>query len=753
MQGRSPSGFVLKGMKMGKLIELSQAVSNFIYISPNNHKRLMVENLNKKPVYVQVKGYIFIADVQKNLTDQESSIHKYARQFMKISETYDLIDLIHFPIPESQEYRLSVINFEIEPIDLKVKMEVEENKLQAHIKKLYSSHFFATNQIVYFEFEGGKFIATVNSTSMMETGITNAKIAKEITAPLLSSGMIVAETDIEVTCRKSANFKIKGDTSVAQNIFRPDFKFEDLGVGGLDKEMFEIFRQAFFTRRFSPSALARYKMSHIKGIVLYGPPGTGKTLIARQLAKVLKAKEPKIVNGPELFSKYVGESQANVRKLFDDARQDQTNLGDDSPLHIIIFDEFDAIAKARGRDVSGTGVHDDVVNQLLSMIDGVESLNNILVIGMTNRLDLIDKAILRPGRFAVKIEVSLPDEAGRLQILNIHTDTMRKNKLIHPEVDLAKVAKMTKNFTGAEIEDLVKQAATFSFQRNNDMMNFSKDYKLNENSVIETQDFNAALAVCKPEFGVDADRFEVFLREPLIDYGHRYQNIISTIRIFMNQVRNGQSQLMSVLLEGNNGTGKTSIASWAAVHSEFPFVKMLSPDMLIGMTEIGKINLISRTFEDAYKSKLSVLVLDNIEGLAEYIQIGPRFSSGVLHALRTLVKEIPKKEENRLLIVGTTSNIDILRDLDIANSFNAVIAVGDISGQKELSVVFNKFGINNVDFNAISSIVGEIPMKKLILLIKLALSRSAAVTPEIIKECFASITDKKEFVADKEYDF
>ena len=110
-----------------------------------------------------------------------------------------------------------------------------------------------------------------------------------------------------------------------------------------------------------------------------------------------------------------------------------------------------------------------MVNQLLSMIDGVNGLNNVLVIGMTNRLDLIDEALLRPGRFEVHIEVSLPDEKGREDIFKIHTQIMRKNNLLSQEVDLPTLAKRTKNYTGAEIEGVVKSAASFSLNRGNDL--------------------------------------------------------------------------------------------------------------------------------------------------------------------------------------------------------------------------------------------------------------------------------------------
>lgn len=118
-----------------------------------------------------------------------------------------------------------------------------------------------------------------------------------------------------------------------------------IGVGGLDKELANIFRRAFASRRFPPAFLEKYGIKHIKGMLLYGPPGTGKTLIARQLASVLKTKEPKIVNGPEIFSKFVGEAEENIRKLFKEAIEDQENLGNESSLHIIVLDEFDAICK------------------------------------------------------------------------------------------------------------------------------------------------------------------------------------------------------------------------------------------------------------------------------------------------------------------------------------------------------------------------------------------------------------------------
>ena len=145
----------------------------------------------------------------------------------------------------------------------------------------------------------------------------------------------------------------------------------------------------------------------------------GKTLIARQIGKMLNGKEPKIVNGPEVLNKYVGASEENIRALFAEAEADQEAHKEYSELHVIIFDEIDAICKSRGSVGGGSGVHDTVVNQLLTKIDGVDSLNNILLIGMTNRKDMLDEALLRPGRLEVQVEIGLPDDKGRLQILKV----------------------------------------------------------------------------------------------------------------------------------------------------------------------------------------------------------------------------------------------------------------------------------------------------------------------------------------------
>lgn len=200
-------------------------------------------------------------------------------------------------------------------------------------------------------------------------------------------GQFTRATEVQLSKSAQApNIKLQGSSSgKANKLFEKGFNFEELGIGGLDKQFKEIFRRAFASRLVPPEILRKMGQNHVRGMLLFGPPGCGKTLIARKIGKALQARPPKIVNGPEILNKYVGQSEENIRALFADAEKEQAEKGDDSELHIIIFDEFDAIAKQRGTTGGGTGVNDSIVNQLLSKIDGVDSLNNVLLIGMTNR--------------------------------------------------------------------------------------------------------------------------------------------------------------------------------------------------------------------------------------------------------------------------------------------------------------------------------------------------------------------------------
>jgi vesicle-fusing ATPase len=418
-----------------------------------------------------------------------------------------------------------------------------------------------------------------------------------------------------------------------------------MGIGGLGKEFSTIFRRAFASRVFPPGLVAKMGIPHVKGMLLYGPPGTGKTLIARQIGKMLNARPPKVINGPEVLNKYVGQSEENIRKLFADAEKEYKEMGDESSLHIIIFDELDAVCKQRGSGAGGTGVGDSVVNQLLSKLDGVDQLNNILLIGMTNRKDMIDDALLRPGRLEVHLEISLADEPGRLEILKIHTSKMKMNGLLNPDVNLEELAGLTKNFSGAELNGLVKAAASFAFSRHTEVGQLAAVKQDVANMKISRSDFMQGLTEVRPAYGVSEVDLEEAIRLGIIPYGPHIDRSIQEMMRVVNMIREDPNKFsMSVLFHGPKASGKTALAAHIAMLSGFPFVKMVTPADLVGYRDdFAKKDYVHKAFADAYKSPASILILDDFERLIGWNPIGQRCSETMLQALTTLIISKPPK--------------------------------------------------------------------------------------------------------------
>jgi ATP-dependent 26S proteasome regulatory subunit len=254
----------------------------------------------------------------------------------------------------------------------------------------------------------------------------------------------------------------ENDKGISRDIFRDDFTFESIGIGGVDDIYRDQFRTALISRILTPEQAGIYDLTNVKGMILHGPPGTGKTLISRKISYILSDKEPKIVRGPEVYGSYVGQTENNIREIFEDAINDQYLYGKDSPIHVIVIDEIDSFCGKRSSS-HGNPVHNSAINQFLTMIDGFHEINNIFLIGTTNRIDLLDDAILRPGRFELHVKVGIPDFEGRKQIFRIHTKHIRDNNLTTmTDDDIAMFARLATYYTGADIAASVKRGISNS---------------------------------------------------------------------------------------------------------------------------------------------------------------------------------------------------------------------------------------------------------------------------------------------------
>lgn len=555
---------------------------------------------------------------------------------------------------------------------------------------------FTEGQIMMFSF-GDRKLLQVSVKEIEASDLRKIQAGKE-SKYKIRSGVLLPNSAVIFNKMEGSTVKLTGKSKgkmERQSIINPDWDFSKMGIGGLDEEFNAIFRRAFASRVFPPEIMEQLGCSHVKGILLHGPPGTGKTLMARQIGKMLNAREPKIVNGPEILDKYVGESEANIRKLFADAEEDERKLGVNSGLHIIIFDEIDAICKKRGSVAGNTGVNDTVVNQLLSKIDGVDQLNNILVIGMTNRPDMIDEALTRPGRLEVQVEIGLPKEAGRVQILNIHTKTMRSNGKLAADVDLAELASLTKNFSGAEIEGLVRAAQSCALNRLVKADNkVAVDTEAAEKLLVSRADFMHALEHdVKPALGSAQEMLDGFLTRGIVTWSDAISTILDDGKLLLQQAASTSgSGLVSILIEGAPNAGKSALAAKLAKESGFPFIKICSPEDMVGFTESAKCTMIRKIFDDAYRSQISCVLVDNIERLLDYGPIGPRYSNLTLQALLVLLKKLPPKGR-RLLIIATTSRREVLDQMEMIPAFTDVLHVPNLSSPEHLLKVIKDSGV------------------------------------------------------------
>jgi transitional endoplasmic reticulum ATPase len=252
-------------------------------------------------------------------------------------------------------------------------------------------------------------------------------------------------------------------------------------VGGLESVKQHLIEAVEWPLK-TPEMFTKLGIRPPKGILLYGPPGCGKTLLARAVATESEANFISI-KGPEVFSKWVGESEKAIREIFRKARM--------AAPSVVFLDEIDSITPRRGMGMSDSGVSERVISQLLTEMDGLVSLQDIVIIAATNRPDMVDSAVLRPGRFDRLIYVPEPDDKGRLQILKIYTKGMPISK----DVDLNQLAIMTKYYGGADIESLCREAAMHALR---------KDVNSQE---VTMKDFQDALKEMGPSITPDMEKW------------------------------------------------------------------------------------------------------------------------------------------------------------------------------------------------------------------------------------------------------
>ncbi|XP_059437985.1 vesicle-fusing ATPase-like isoform X1 [Corylus avellana] len=737
------------------------ALTNLAYCSHDDLEGFAVPDTK---LFLASIGDSFVLSVSahESISSGHIALNAIQRRHAKVC-TSDSLSVSRFIPPNN--FELALLTLELEFLKKGNKNEQVDAVLLANqLKERFINQVMTTGQKVSFEYHGNNYIFSVNEAA--------GEGQKSSNAP--ERGMFSSDTYLVFETSSDSGIKIVNQREAAgSKIFRQNkFNLQSLGIGGLSAEFTDIFRRAFASRVFPPHVTNKLGIKHVKGMLLFGPPGTGKTLMARQIGKMLNGKEPKIVNGPEVLNKYVGQSEENVRNLFADAEKDQKTRGDQSDLHVIIFDEIDAICKARGSRSDSTGVRDSIVNQLLTKIDGVESLNNVLLIGMTNRKDLLDEALLRsltlslslspcklgfyfmkrhgktghsgqdcqsnscfitksinlfyylflmyrPGRLEVQIEISLPDENGRLQILQIHTNKMKENSFLAPDVNLEKLAARTKNYSGAELEGVVKSAVSYALNRQLSMDDLTKP--VDEESIkVTMDDFLNAVQEIIPAFGASTDDLDRCRLNGMVECGDRNKHIYQRSMLLVEQVKVSKgSPLVTCLLEGSSGSGKSTIASTVGIDSDFPYVKIVSAEAMVGLPECAKCAQIVKVFEDAYKSPLSIIILDDIERLLEYVSIGPRFSNLVSQTLMVLLKRLPPKGK-KLLVIGTTSEVGILDSIGICDAFSITYHVPTLKTDDAKKVLEKLNVFADEDINAAAEALNDMPIKKLYMLIEMA---------------------------------
>ncbi|TLX96396.1 MAG: CDC48 family AAA ATPase [Thaumarchaeota archaeon] len=452
-----------------------------------------------------------------------------------------------------------------------------------------------------------------------------------------------------VIVTEQTKFKLGSMTKAIDNSI-PRITYDDLG--GLRNEVQKIREMVELPMRH-PELFEKLGVEAPKGVLLYGPPGTGKTLLAKAVAGETNSHFISI-SGPEIMGKFYGESEERLRDIFKQAEENAPS--------IIFIDEIDSIAPKR-EEVTGE-VEKRVVSQLLTLMDGMKSRGKVVVIAATNRPDSLDPAIRRPGRFDREIEIGIPDEQGRKEILDIHTRGMP----IDAKVDLDKIAKVTHGFVGADLEILAKEAAMRSLRKILPDLDLEEEKIPNEilqKIIITDEDFKEALKEVRPSA----------LREVLVQVPNVTWEDVGGLEPLKEELHEAVEWPLKhkeafehtdvkapkgVLLYGPPGTGKTLIAKALAHTTESNFISIKGPELLskwVGESEKG----VREVFRKARQAAPCIIFLDEIDALVPSRSSSSSDSHVTDRVVSQLLTEIDGLEElHGVLIIGATNRVDLV---------------------------------------------------------------------------------------------
>lgn len=508
------------------------------------------------------------------------------------------------------------------------------------------------------------------------------------------AGTVVVQHSTVLTIAEKVSSDAVGTTQVT---------YEE--IGGLSEQIQRI-REMVELPMKHPELFKRLGIDPPRGLILHGPPGTGKTLMAKAVANESEAHFIHI-NGPEIMSKFYGESEQKLRKIFEDAENNAPS--------ILFIDELDAIAPKR-EDVQGE-VERRVVAQLLAIMDGLKGRGEVIVIGATNRVNALDPALRRPGRFDREIEIGVPDENGRFEILQIHSRGMPLTAEGEGKVDLQHLAKITHGFVGADLQALCREAAMKALRRYLPQINLDEDEipeEVLEQLEVNNDDFLGALREIQPS----AIR-EVFIEIPNVHWddigglSEAKQELIEVVDWPLKKPesfrRIGITPPKGVLIFGPPGCGKTLLARAVATESEANFISVKGPELLskwVGESE----KAIREVFRKARTAAPAMVFFDEIDAIAPMRGRSAGDSHVTERVISQLLTEMDGLESMKDVVVLAATNRPELLDRALLRSgrFDRFVYIPppDAESRREIFKIYTKKMplADDVDINELVSL-------------------------------------------------